>query len=312
MQVGILGPFQLEDGGRRITVGGARQRAVLADLVLHANEVVPSERIVVDLWGEDSPLSAANALQAAISRLRRVLPPGRLITAAPGYALRIFPVELDVKRFEQLISEGRDALGGGAPAAAARMFDQALSLWRGPPLADFRYEPFAQAEIARLEELQLACLEERIEANLALGSVGALIPELQRLVSEYPLRERLRGQLMLALYRSGRQAEALEVYREFRIAQQVDLGLEPSPRLRELEAAILRQDPLLSRRSTTAGIPLARRPVTVLCVAQQMESGSGTALDPEAHEVVNARSVSALTAVLERYGGNWRSAPVSA
>ena len=303
MQVGILGPFQLEDGGRRITVGGARQRAVLADLVLHANEVVPSERIVVDLWGEDSSLSAANALQAAISRLRRVLPPGRLITAAPGYALRIFPVELDVKRFEQLISEGRDALGGGAPAAAARMFDQALSLWRGPPLADFRYEPFAQAEIARLEELQLACLEERIEANLALGSVGALIPELQRLVSEYPLRERLRGQLMLALYRSGRQAEALEVYREFRIAQQVDLGLEPSPRLRELEAAILRQDPLLSRPSTTAGTPLARRPVTVLCVAQQMESGSGTALDPEAHEVVNARSVSALTAVLERYGG---------
>ena len=303
MQVRILGPFQLEDGGQEITIGGARQRAVLADLLLNANEVVPSERLLVDLWSEDSPASAANALQAAISRLRRVLPPGRLITAAPGYALRIFPAELDAKRFEQLISEGRDALGGGAPATAARMFDQALSLWRGPPLADFRYEPFAQAEMARLEELQLTCLEERIEAHLVLGSVGALTAELQRLVSEYPLRERLRGQLMLALYRGGRQAEALEGYREFRIALQVDLGLEPSPGLRELEGAILRQDPLLSRPSTTPGTALARRPVTVLCVAQQMESGSGTALDPEAHEVVNARSVSALTAVLERYGG---------
>ncbi len=303
MQVGILGPFRLEDGGRRITVGGARQRAVLADLVLHANEVVPSERLVVDLWGEESPLGAANALQAAISRLRRVLPPGRLITAAPGYALRIFPVELDVKRFEQLISEGRDALGGGAPAEAARMFGLALSLWRGPPLADFRYEPFAQAEIARLEELQLACLEERIEANLALGSAGALIPELQRLVSECPLRERVRSQLMLALYRSGRQAEALEVYREFRTALQEELGLEPSPLLRELEAAILRQDPVPSRRSTTSGVPLARKPVTVLCVALQMETDSGTALDPEAREVVSEYSESGLAAVLERYGG---------
>src|SRR6266568_154356 len=113
MQVRILGPFQLEEGGRRITIGGVRQRAVLADLLLHANEVVPSEQILVDLWGEDSPPSAANALQAAISRLRRVLPPGRLITAAPGYQLRIFPVELDVDRFEQLISEGRDALAAG-------------------------------------------------------------------------------------------------------------------------------------------------------------------------------------------------------
>ena len=303
MQVRILGPFQLEDGGRRIMIGGARQRAVLADLLLHANEVVPSERLLVDLWGEDSPPNAANALQAAISRLRRVLPPGRLITTAPGYELRIFPVELDVKQFEQLISQGRDVLGAGTPAEAARMFGQALSLWRGPPLADFRYEPFAQAEIARLEELQVTCLEERIEANLALGSVGALTAELQRLVSEYPLRERLRGQLMLALYRSGRQAEALEVYREFRTTLQEELGLEPSPQLRELEAAILRQDPVLSRRSTTSGAPLARRPVTVLVVVLQMESNSGTALDPEAHEVVNEYSVSGLTAVLERYGG---------
>jgi len=303
MQVRILGPFQLEDGGRRITIGGARQRAVLAYLLLHANEVVPSERLLLDLWSEDSPPSAANALQAAISRVRRVLPPARLITTTPGYALRIFPAELDVRQFEQLISEGRDALAAGAPAEAARMFGQALSLRRGPPLADFRYEPFAQAEIARLEELHLTCMEERIEAILALGSAGALTAELQRLASEHPLRERFRGQLMLTLYRSGRQAEALDVYREFRRTLREELGLEPSPLLRELEAAILRQDPLLSRRSTTTGAPLTRRPVTVLCVVVQMESNSGVALDPEAHEVVNEYSVSGLTAVLERYGG---------
>jgi DNA-binding SARP family transcriptional activator len=303
MLVRILGPFQLEEGGQRITIGGVRQRAVLASLLLHANEVVPSEQLLVDLWGEDSPASAANALQAAISRLRRVLPPGRLISRVPGYVLRIFPEELDVRQFEQLVSEGRDALAASAAAQAARTLRQALSLWQGPALADFRYEPFAQAEIARLEELRLACLEERIEADLALGSAGALIAQLRRLVSDHPVRERLRGQLMLALYRSGRQTEALEVYREFRSVLQEELGLETSPLLRDLEAAILRHDPVLSPASPAKGAPLARRPVTVLCVVLHVSSSSGAALDPEAHEVVNERSVSGLTAVLERYGG---------
>jgi DNA-binding SARP family transcriptional activator len=303
MRLRILGPFQLEEGGRRITIGGVRQRAVLASLLLYANEVVPSEQLLVDLWGEDAPPSAANALQAAISRLRRALPPGRLITRDPGYALRVFPEELDVKQFEQLISDGRDALAAGSAAQAARTLSQALSLWQGPALADFRYEPFAQAEIARLEELRLACLEERIEADLALGSAGALIAQLRRLVSEHPVRERLRGQLMLALYRSGRQAEALEVYREFRNVLREELGLDTSPLLRELEAAILRQDPVLSPGLTATGVPLARRPVTVLCVALQVASSSRTALDPETREVVHEHTVSGLSAVLERYGG---------
>src|SRR5215472_3192759 len=253
MRVRILGPFHLEDGGRPITIGGVRQRAVLADLVLHANEVVPSEQLLVELWGEDSPPSAANALQAAISRLRRVLPPGRLITTAPGYMLRVFQAELDAAQFEQLIFEGRDALAGGSAAEAVRLLDQAMTLWRGPPLADFRYEPFAQAEIARLEELQLACLEERNEAHLALGSTGALSAELGRMVTDHPLRERLRRQFMLALYRSGRQTEALESYREFRSALREELGLEPSLALRELHAAILRHDPVLAPGSVTAG-----------------------------------------------------------
>ena len=303
MQVRILGPFQLEDGGRQITVGGVRQRAVLADLVLNANEVIPSEQLLVELWGEDAPLSAANALQAAISRLRRVLPAGRLTTTGPGYMLRLFPAELDATQFEQLIFEGRDALAAGTVADAVQLLDQAMMLWRGPPLTDFRYEPFAQAEIARLEELHLACLEERNEANLALGSAGALTAELGRMVTDHPLRERLRGQLMLALYRSGRQADALEAYRELRRTLMDELGLEPSSALRELQAAILRHDPALAPGSATGGTPPARGPVTVLCVALQLVPSSGVALDPEAHGVVNEHVVSGLTAVLERYGG---------
>ena len=183
------------------------------------------------------------------------------------------------------------------------MLGQALSLWQGPPLADFRYEPFAQAEIARLEELHVTCLEERIEAELTLGSAGALTAELQRLVSEHPMRERLRGQLMLALYRSGRQTEALEACREFRSVLQEALGLEASPVLGELETAILRHDPALAPASTTIAPPLARRPVTVLCVVLQVASSSGKTLDPETYEVVHGHSVSGLTAILERHGG---------
>jgi DNA-binding SARP family transcriptional activator len=303
MRIGILGSFEVEDGGQQITISGVRQREVLADLLLHANEVVPSGQILVDLWGEDVPPSAANALQAAISRLRRLLPPSRLITTGPGYMLRIFPAELDAAQFEQLIFEGRDALAAGAAADALQLLDQAKTLWRGPPLADFRYEPFAQAEIARLEELQLACLEERNEAQLALGSPGALTAELGRMVNDHPLRERLRGQLMLALYRSGRQTEALETYREFRKVLMEDLGLEPSSALRELEAAILRHDPVLAPASATTRAPQARRPVTVLCVALQVAPSSGGTLDPETHGVLNEHLVSGLMAVLERHGG---------
>ena len=303
MQARILGSFHLEEGGRRIPLGGVRQRAVLVSLLLHANTVIPSEQLLMDLWGEDAPSSAANSLQAAISRLRRVLPRGRLITKAPGYVFRIFPGELDASQFEQLVSEGREALTAGAAEQAARTLRQALSLWQGPALADFRYEPFAQAEIVRLEDLHLTCLEERVEADLARGLASVLVAELRRLVSEHPVRERLRGQLMLALYRDGRQTEALEVYREFRSVLRDELGLDPSPQLRELEAAILRHDSLVSPGSAATGEPLARRPVTVVCVLTRVTSGSGMPLDPEAHEAVNEQSVAGLTAVLERYGG---------
>ena len=303
MHARILGSFELDEGGRRIPLGGVRQRAVLVSLLLHVNEVVPSEQLLMDLWGEDSTLSAANSLQAAISRLRRVLPPGRLITRAPGYVVRVFPEELDVSQFGQLVSEGREALTTGAAEQAARTLRQALSLWRGPALADFRYEPFAQAEIVRLEELRLTCLEERIEADLALGMASILAAELRRLVSEHPLRERLRGQLMLALYRDGRQTEALEVYREFRGVLRDELGLDPSPQLRELETAILRHDSLAAPASTATTAPLARRSVSIICILLRIASTSGISLDPEAYEVVSEQSASDLATVLERYGG---------
>jgi hypothetical protein len=217
--------------------------------------------------------------------------------------LRVFPAELDAAQFEQLVFEGRDALAAGAAAKAVQLLDQAMALWRGPPLTDFVYEPFAQAEIARLEELRLACLEERFDANLALGSTSALTAELGRMVTHHPLRERLRGQLMLALYRSGRQAEALETYHLFRSTLREELGLEPSSMLDELQAAILRHDPLLILGPAPSGSIPTRRPVTVLCVWLQVAPGPGAALDPEAHGAVHEQVVAALTAVLERQGG---------
>jgi DNA-binding SARP family transcriptional activator len=311
MEVRLLGPLELADGGRSIAYGGARQRAVLALLVLHANQVVPSERVLVELWGEDAPPGAANALQAAVSRLRRALPTDRLVTRPPGYLFRAFPDEVDLARFERLLAQGRQALADGAAAEAAEMLAEALRLWRGPALADFRYEPFAQAEIARLEELRLVCLEERIEADLALGSAGELVGELQRLTGEHPLRERLRGQLMLALYRSGRQAEALEVYRDVRELLLDELGLEPSPALGELEGAILRHDPAL--RTAPAPVPAAapvpaRKPVTVLCAELRVTSATGAALDPEALPVVLERAQAILGATLEQHGGTLSAA----
>src|SRR3984885_7731573 len=287
MHARILGSFRLEDGGQRIPLGGFRQRAVLVSLLLHANEVVPSEQLLMDLWGEDSPRSAANSLQAAISRLRRVLPPDRLMTRAPGYVLRVFPEELDVSQFEELVTEGRDALTAGAPEQAARTLRQALSLWQGPALADFRYEPFAQAEIVRLEEIRLTCLEERIEADLARALTSVLVPELRRLIHDHPMRERLRGQLMRALYLNGQQAEALEVYHDFRSVLRDELGLDPSPQLRELEEAILRHDSVASPLTAATEAPLARRAEPVVCVLSRVGSDRGLPLDPEAFEVVN-------------------------
>jgi DNA-binding SARP family transcriptional activator len=241
----ILGPLEVVDDGRALRLGSRKQRALLALFVLHAGKVVSRDRLIDDLWHGAPPAAAETTLRAHISRLRSVLGASRLLSRPPGYSLVLAPEELDAARCERLLAEARGALARGGAAEAADGLRSALGLWRGSVLADVAYEPFAQGEIARLEELRLAVLEERIEADLAVARHADLVGELEALVAEHPLRERLRGQLMLALYRSGRQAEALERYGEARRVLTDELGLEPSRRLKDLQRAILAQDPAL-------------------------------------------------------------------
>ena len=245
MEFRILGPLEVWDEGGEVSLGGPKPRALLAVLLLHPNEVVPADRLIDELWGEDSPEDAAAALRVNVSRLRKALAQDVLTTRSPGYVIRVEPDELDLHRFERLVDEGRSLLARGLAADASERLRDALALWRGPALADFAYESFAQAAIARLEEIRLAAVELRIDADLALGRHDELVGELEALVAEHPLRERLRRYLMTALYRSGRQAEALDAYQDARRALVDELGIDPSPALQELERAILRQDPSL-------------------------------------------------------------------
>ena len=253
----LLGPLEVHDDGRSLALGGRKQRTLLAILLLHANEAVSDDVLSEGLWGERPPKTAPTALQIHVANLRKLLPADRLEPRAPGYLLHLEPEELDLARFERLCAEAR----GREPEAAAVALTDALALWRGRPLADFAYDSFAQAEIARLEELRVAAIEQRIEAELACGRHAELVGELEALVAEHPLRERLRRQLMLALYRSGRQTEALDAYRDARITLVGELGIEPSPALKDLEKAILAQDPALepppARLPEEAG-PLAK------------------------------------------------------
>ena len=248
----LLGPLEVRLHGKPAKLGGQKQRGLLAQLLLNADEVVPTARLIDELWGERPPPSAANSVHVYVSQLRKVFGDGRLATRQPGYLLDVGQDELDARRFERLLGEGRALRARGNATVARRLLGEALALWRGPPLADLRHEEFAQGEIARLEELRLAAVEERVEADLELGMGGDLVPELDELVRANALRERLRAQLMLALYRSGRQAEALDAYRQGRRILHEELGLDPGPALRELEQAILRQDPKLRGRSGDA------------------------------------------------------------
>lgn len=262
MEFRLLGSLGVLVEGRELSLGGTRQRAVLAILLLHRGEVVSVDRVVDELWGERPPDTATKTVQVYVSRLRKELGEGVLVTRGGGYVLEVDADQVDAYRFELLAGAGREALDRGDANSAAQTLREALDLWRGPPLADFSYESFAQNEIARLEELRLVALEERIEADLALGRHDALVPELEALVAEHPTRERLRGQLMLALYRSGRQAEALEGYRDARRALDEQLGLEPGPELQRLERAILAQDPAIEappRRGSVADVRRRRR-----------------------------------------------------
>ena len=253
----ILGPFEVSERGKPVEVGAGKQRALLALLLLHAGEVVSTDRLIDALWGERPPASALNSVHVYVSQLRKALGNGRLATRGHGYELALEPEQLDLGRFERLLSDGRQLLAKGEAERAAEALRAGLALWRGPPLWDFASEPFAQGEIARLEALRLAGVEERIETDLALGRHAELVPELEALIREHPLRERLRAQLMLALYRSGRQAEALDAYRQARRMLAEELGLEPGRTLQELERAILRQDTQLDSPSQ-AITPLRR------------------------------------------------------
>jgi DNA-binding SARP family transcriptional activator len=231
MEFRILGPFEVSERGRPLEVGAGKQRALLALLLLSGGEVVSRDRLIDALWEENPPASAINSVHIYVSQLRKALFDGHLETRGQGYRLVLEPEQLDLGRFERLLGEGRELLARGETERAAELLRAALALWRGPPLSDFASEPFAQGEIARLEELRLAALEERIEADLALGRHDELVPELEALVRAHPLQERLRAQLMLALYRSGRQADALDAYQQARRTLAEDLGLEPGRRL---------------------------------------------------------------------------------
>jgi len=245
----VLGPLEVTAGGRSLGLAGPRTRAVLAMLLVHANQVVPSDRLIEELWPGQPADRAADSLQVRLSELRKALRAAgeadRLVTRPPGYLLRVMPGELDSRRFEQLAAEGNAALAVGDAVTAAQRLDQALDLWRGPALADFEAVPAARAEAGRLEEQRLAALESRAEALVACGRDRDLIAELETLTAAHPLRERFWFQRMLALYRAGRQADALRVYRELREILVAELAIEPGPELRELHARILRQDPAL-------------------------------------------------------------------
>ena len=265
MEIRILGPLEVRDAGGAIRLGGPQQRALLALLVIRRGEVVPTDTLVDELWPEDPPAAAVKTVQMYVSQLRRALGDGVLTTHGRGYRLESEPADIDAQRFEAVLSR---ASAEERPDRAVALLGDALALWRGPALAGVADAPLARAESRRLEELRLVAVETRLGHELELRPPEALIPELQALVTAHPLRERLRVLSMLALYRAGRQAEALDVYRDARHRLDRDLGLEPTRELRELEAAILRQDPALDAvRPAARGRPARRARARRLLVA---------------------------------------------
>jgi DNA-binding SARP family transcriptional activator/tetratricopeptide (TPR) repeat protein len=321
----ILGPLEVLKDRQPVSLPRGQGRTLLAILVLRAGEVVSTDRLIDELWGEYPPATATNALQNLVSRLRKRLEPARadrvlpnvLETHLPGYRLAIDPGQVDANRFRLLLAEAREAPFG----VKAAMLHRALGLWRGPALADFIYEPFAQAEIAELEELRLTAIEDRIDADLAIGRHAEVVAELQGMASEHPLRERLAEQLMLAMYRSGRQVEALEVYTNTRRTLVDELGIEPGLSLRQLEGSILRQEaeldlqpapseptwePLRSPLTTALEpwLPEERKTVTVMFVDVTASTSSGRTPDAEAVRQLVARFFGTAAAVLVGHGGS--------
>ena len=309
LQLGVLGPLQLSVAGQVVELRRAKQRSLLALLLLNVGEVVSTDRLIEELWAGQPPKTAVGSLQNLVSDLRKALGPDVIRTRAPGYVLDVDPELIDLHRFRRLVAQARESKDAEVRVAQLR---EALALWRGAPLADLALEPFAQVEIARLEEVRTAAREELIYAELEIGRHSQLVGELEALVAEHPLREKLRGQLMLALYRSGRQAEALEAYREAREALVEQLGIEPSPELQRLEQAILRHDRELELSSETK-VAVAPRPdpelqdrrktVSVLFTDVVDSTSLGAQLDPEIVRSVMRRYYDTVRTIIERHGG---------
>jgi DNA-binding SARP family transcriptional activator len=290
MEFRLLGPLEIIDGGRAVPLGGPRQRALLGLLLIRRNEPVTSERIVDALWEHEPPRTAAQIVRVYVSQLRKLVGADVLASYGGGYVLRVDEEQVDAARFERLVGEAGALSAEGDPDAAVAAYDQALALWRGDPLPELAYERFAQPEIARLEELRLTACESRFDAALRAGRDAELVPPLERLIAAHPLRERLRAQLMLALYRTGRQADALAVYQDGRRLLVEELGLEPSEELRRLEARILQHDPALEANTAAhtppmSGVGRRRRDVVplVALAALVLAAATGTYVFVHSH-----------------------------
>ncbi|MDP9388617.1 MAG: AAA family ATPase, partial [Actinomycetota bacterium] len=321
-EVRVLGPLAVLVDGEPVDLTSRKQRALVALLALRAGQVLSVDRLVDDLWGERPPATARHALQVHVSNLRKLLGPDTVVTERPGYVLRVPSSSCDANHFEALTRAGRRALHGGNVREASSTLSDALTLWRGPALADLLFEPFAPQEATRLEELRLAATEDRLVADLELGRHAELMGELEVLVARHPLRERLWGLLMLAAYRCGRQVEALRAYRTLRDRLRDELGLDPGPELKQLEAAVLRQEPGLAAPPVAEGRPEggertkaesiatasgpgseSRRVATVLVAGLVGFDAVARALDPEDLRTLLDRCMSRLAMVVVRYGG---------
>src|SRR3954469_4225751 len=303
MEFRTLGELEVWRADAPVPIRGAVQRSVLDLLLLRANDVVRTEDLVEELWGPTAPTTAPKMIQNAVSKLRKSGMAEVLATRAGGYMLHVDPDQVDATRFERLVDRARESLAAGSPEVAEQLLDEANGLWRGAPLADLAPEAFAQSEIARLEELRLTATETSIDAALALGRHRELTITLEMLVSRYPLRETLRMQLMLSLYRSGRQADALAAYQAARAHLRDEVGLEPSPALQRLEQAILIQDPALDLEFLDPRWPQPRALRKTLTVLHADLARRGRELDPEALIVLAARLEAGLASSVTAHGG---------
>ena len=310
MEFRILGPLEVVDGDHALELGATKQQTLLAVLLLHPGELVSPTRLMHELWGEEPPPSAGKAIQGYVSGLRRILGAETIVTRTRGYVLS--PGRLDADAFQRLAAEAQARVAGD-PAAAAGLLREALALWRGEPLQGIEFEGLATNEAERLGEQRLAVLERRVEADLALGRGAELVAELQELVAAHPLRERLRGHLMLALYRAGRQADALAAYRDTRTFLADELGLEPGEELRRLERLMLEQSPELDAAPVQAPPPAAappppepgrrRRLVSVVVAEVTGVAALAEQLDPESLHALLDRGSAVCAEVIERHGG---------